>query len=214
MLSAMATKVKKTAARRRPATGAPETEVAAATLPRQTGSAVAELAELLVNQAPGETRRLLSVVRGEPAEPLDPSLWGSHPSQAEVASAVLDDLREQFAVRRALELASVSRAAAADLLGKREQAVSDDLDAGRLVGFKRGRVWLLPAWQFQAGAERGVLAGLPDLRRAFPGGVVALTQWMTTPSPDLEGRTPRDAMVQGGSEQVLYVAKQLTAAGW
>jgi hypothetical protein len=208
----MATKVKNPALRRRAAASAVEAG-APSTTSRPAGATAVELAELLINEAPEETRRLLSVVRGD-AETLDPALWGPRPSQAEVASAVLDDLREQFASRRALELASVSRAAAADLLGKREQAVSDDLDAGRLVGFKRGRVWLLPAWQFEAGSERGVLPGLAGLQRAFPGGVVALTRWVTTPTPDLDDRSPRDAMAQGGIEQVLHVAGQLTAAGW
>lgn len=181
---------------------------------RQLGAAAAQLADILVRDAPGETLRLLSVVQGDQVEVLDPALWGVEPSADDIRSAVVGELHEQFSARRALEGASVTRAEAADLLGKREQAVSDDLDAGRLVGFKRGRTWFLPAWQFDAGSERGILPGLSHLQRAFPGGVVALTRWVTSPSPDLDGKAPRDALARGAGDRVIAVAGQLTAAGW
>ena len=80
-------------------------------------------------------------------------------------------MRKQFAERAALdEQASVSRAEAARLLGTSEQAVTGALAAGRLLAFKRARRWLIPAWQLDPEAERGVLAGLGELGRSLQWG--------------------------------------------
>ena len=84
-----------------------------------------------------------------------------------------------------------TRAEAAQLLRISDQAVSDRLAAGDLVGLKDGRVWKLPAWQFDADTENGWLPGIVDLRQHFPAGPVTLTAWVTAPNVDLGGRTPR-----------------------
>jgi excisionase family DNA binding protein len=147
-------------------------------------------------------------------EDLDPALWGRRPSESEAALAAVTNLRKQFDRRRELENASLSRAEAADLLGTSEQAVTDYLESGRLLGLRRGRRWLIPAWQFHADTERGVLPGLSQLGRVFPGGVVAMSLWVTRPSADLGDRTPRDVLARGDVEPVVRVARSLTSAGW
>lgn len=108
----------------------------------------------------------------------------------------------------------MSRTEAAALLGISDQAVTGALEAQRILGFKRGRRWLLPAWQFDPEAERGVLPALGQLAAVFPGGVVSLSGWATRPHPDHAGRTPRDALAQGEADAVLRSARMVTAAGW
>ena len=172
-------------------------------------------AALLLQDAPaGELDVVLAATDRSGRQTLDGALWGAAPDRGEVDAGVLANLRKQFAGRAALEQASVSRAEAAGLLGTSEQAVTGALAAGRLLGFKRGRRWLIPAWQLDPEAERGVLAGLGELAAAFPGGVVALSRWAVRPHPDLGGCAPRDALANGELEAVVGLARTVTAAGW
>ncbi|RJK92510.1 DNA-binding protein [Vallicoccus soli] len=113
-----------------------------------------------------------------------------------------------------MELASLTRSDAAALLGTSEQAVTDLLEARRLLGLKQGRRWLIPAWQLNAETERGVLPGLDRVAAHFPGGLVALSSWATTASPDLDGHTPAQALARGAVDRVVSVARSLSAAGW
>ncbi len=59
-----------------------------------------------------------------------------------------------------------------------------------------------------------MLPGLAELAGVFPGGVVALSGWVTRSSPDLAGRRPRDVLADGGTEAVLQLARTVTSAGW
>jgi hypothetical protein len=88
------------------------------------------------------------------------------------------------------------------------------LESRRLLGFRRDRRWLIPAWQLDAEAERGVLPGLGAVQQAFPGGVVALSAWVSKASVDLAGASPREALTRGQVAEVIEVARNLTAAGW
>ena len=96
----------------------------------------------------------------------------------------------KFADRQAVLAQSITRAEAAQLLRISDQAVSDRLTAGDLVGLKDGRVRRLPAWQFDADTANGWLPGISQLRTHFPGGPVTLTTWATTPNVDLRDQTP------------------------
>ena len=145
---------------------------------------------------------------------LDESLWGPAPSPSAAVAGVLANLRLQFESRRKVEEASVSRRHAAEFLGTSEQSVTDLLEARKLLGVKRGRRWLIPAWQLNAQTHRGVLPGLDQLAAGFPGGTVALSTWATTPSPDLDDMTPADRLVRGEVDRVVSTARNLTASGW
>lgn len=51
------------------------------------------------------------------------------------------------------------------------------------------------------------------MQQAFPGGVVALSAWVSKASSDLKGASPREALVRGRVAEVVEVARNLTAAG-
>ncbi|GAB7006855.1 hypothetical protein JCM18899A_43280 [Nocardioides sp. AN3] len=153
-----------------------------------------------------------SVVGSETA--LDTALWGREPSTTERRSASLANLRLEFEARRSVLEESLTRAEVAELLEVSEQAILDRLESGALVGLKKGREWRLPTWQFDPDAERGFVPGLAELRAVFPGGVVTLSKWVTTPSVDLDDATPAGELAAGHVDQVVLAAKSLTAAAW
>lgn len=159
----------------------------------------------------GDTETLHSAGRGSAV--LDESLWGPSPSREDIAAGVVADLRRRFARRRSMEEVSLSRTEVAELLAISPQAVTDALEARRLLGLRRGRSWLIPTWQLDAEAERGILPGISALADVFPGGLVTLSTWVVQPQVDLGGRSPRDAMALGDGERVTALARSLTAAG-
>lgn len=154
-----------------------------------------------------------SVVGGRGDE-LDATLWGKGPTFADRKEAALENLRRQYATRRAVVETSLTRGEAAELLDVSEQAVLDRIEAGDLVGLKKGREWRLPSWQFNPDAERGFVPGLAQLCRVFPGGVVSLTQWATAPNADLDGAAPADELAAGRVARVVRVAEAATSAAW
>lgn len=175
---------------------------------------VRAMTKVLLESDPEEVARIVAAVElQESSHDLDPALWGGAPRPSEVLSAELANLRKEFSPRKDLEGRSLSRAEVAGLLGTSDQAVTDALEGRRLLGFRRGRRWLIPAWQLDAEAERGVLPGLREVQQAFPGGVVALSAWVSKASSDLKGASPREALVRGQVAEVVEVARNLTAAG-
>lgn len=177
--------------------------------------AAADMFAQLLGDADDHERQLLvdAVTPGD-TDHLDENLWGPAPTPAETGAAQLTLLRRRFEARRDLEQQSVTRDQAAALLGVTAQMITEYLRKHELLGFKNGRSWLIPLWEFDADLKRGFLPGLAPLYRSFPGGVVTLTQWVLRASPDLDGRTPRDALAHGDVDEVLHVATSLTAAGW
>ena len=177
--------------------------------------AIRGVARVLRRATPAEAEAFAETVEAESAPGgLDPTFWGADPDEPRAVAEGLGNLAVQFEARRRVEAASVSRDEVARLLGVSAQAVTEALAAGRLVGLKRGRTWLIPAWQLDADAETGVLAGVSRVADAFPGGVVALSLWMERPQADLDGSTPRRALARGRVDRVVALARSLTAAGW
>jgi excisionase family DNA binding protein len=165
-----------------------------------------------LDAVPASVRRhFIEAVADDGHGDLDPSLWGPGPSAADVRSAALQGLKDDFVARRELLRASLSRAEVAELLGVSSQAVLDRLTDGELIGLKEGREWRIPMWQLHPGAPRGFLPALAELRRAFPGGLVALSRWATAPHVDLGGMTPADALAAGRVDQVIAAATAITA---
>jgi len=125
-----------------------------------------DLVELVSAEEPtsfGRRDRLVDELTpelNEISQDLDPALWGGAPRPTEVLSAELANLRKEFSARKELEGRSLARAEVAELLGTSDQSVTDALESRRLLRFRRGRRWLIPAWQLDAEAERGVLPGL------------------------------------------------------
>lgn len=143
-----------------------------------------------------------------------PAVWGRPPSRTAGALAESENLKKAFLTRQTVLHASVTRGQAAALLGLSEQAVTKHLDQGRIVGIKdRGR-WAIPAWQLDADTRNGYLGGIDRLVQVFPGGPVGLTRWVTRPSVDFDGSTPRDLLARNRVDEVVRAAQALTAKGW
>jgi hypothetical protein len=166
-----------------------------------------ELRELL-REDPVRARQLASAILTS-ADEVDPGLWGPRPSDEELAMA---RRRGDAAVASALKVALVdalTREHAAARLGISPQAVSKRVAAGALVALRRGRTRWLPAWQFH---EDDALPGLAQVIAAYPGTSLALTVWATSPSADLGGLTPAEAMARrDGAARVVSAAQALAA---
>ncbi|HSZ14136.1 MAG TPA: hypothetical protein VK790_08880 [Solirubrobacteraceae bacterium] len=143
---------------------------------------------------------------------LDESLWGSAPTAQQLTRAQQASYTAfQDEMRTALADA-LTREQAAARLGITPQAVSKRLASRAMVALRRGRVSMLPAWQFDEG---GTLPGLKQLIDAYPGGPLSLTAWATSPSPDLADATPAHALARrGGVVRVLEAASALGPAAW
>lgn len=83
--------------------------------------------------------------------------------------------------------------AAAERLGVSSATVDEMVHRGDLVAVRLGGAWLLPAWQFNAG---GVLHGIPHVLESWTGTTVSLSMWARTPSGELRGRTPAEALAE------------------
>jgi excisionase family DNA binding protein len=143
---------------------------------------------------------------------LDESVWGPDPTDDQLADARKQAARSLADALRAALDDALTRSEAAERLGITPQAVSKRLAAGGLVALRRGRERRFPAWQFQDG---DVLPGLADVIVAYPGSPLALTHWATTPSHDLDGATPAQALTRrDGLSRVLEAAGALTPAAW
>ncbi len=143
---------------------------------------------------------------------LDESLWGSAPTDQEIASArQVSYAALQDALSDALADA-LTREQAAARLGVTPQAISKRVASGALVALRRGRISQLPSWQFY---EDSTLPNLKQLIDAYPGGALSLTTWATSPSADLSGATPAQTMTRrGGPARVLEAASALAPAAW
>jgi excisionase family DNA binding protein len=169
----------------------------------------------VVNEADGlERDRLEAAVTADPDDGLEERFWGPGPDSVTASQAVFADLSDQFAQRRQLAAASVTRDEAAELLGIAAQSITSKLAAHKLVGIKVGRQWRLPTWQFDPDNPSGVLPDLDILQAVFPGGVVSLSKWMLRQQPEFDGRTPREELALHDSASVIALASGLTAAGW
>lgn len=199
------------ARRRRESSSAVKVRKRAAPSEKDIASAV----HTALESAPASVRTdFVEAVADHDEAGLDDALWGAAPSTDAVRAAALQGLKSDFLARRELLGASLSRPQVAELLGVTPQAVLDRLAEGDLIGLRDGREWRIPMWQINAGAERGFLPGIAAVREVFPGGLVALSRWVTTPNADLGGATPADALAAGRVPQVIAAAAAITAAAW
>jgi len=172
------------------------------------------LKSVLGSVSPATRQVFVTAVNGPAEDDLDPSMWGPAPDPDQRREAALANLRQQYDVRRQVIDASLTRPEVSQLLDVSEQAVLDRLEAGDLVGLKKGREWRLPAWQFSADAERGFVPGISRLLEVFPGGIVTLSEWATRPHVELAGATPVAELVAGRVDEVLAAAQAASLAAW
>lgn len=165
---------------------------------------IANLPEGLVDVVSHALARI--AVNQETAEHLDPDIWGRPPRYERYVEATLNAELEVERAREELRESSLTLPVAAEAIGvtipelwrlvERGDVVSVDDDEG---------IWL-PLWQFRDGA---ILPGVAEVQDAFPGSVVGLSAWMTTPHPELEDSHPVDALARGDVEQVLALVRQM-----
>lgn len=137
--------------------------------------------------------------------------YGPEPTTEAVEEAAAWNAAVGVERRQALIEQSITREEAAEMLGVSAQSVSAMLNRGDLAGLKVGREWRLPRWQFDPESESGLLPGLRDILAGFPGSLVAISRWVATETPDLGGLTPRSALRQGRSADVLVLIGALSA---
>jgi hypothetical protein len=63
----------------------------------------------------------------------------------------------------------------------------------------------VPLWQFTADGRP--LAGAAEVSRTFPGDAVALSEWMESPCPALNGRSTLDELRDGHADVVAVLVK-------
>jgi excisionase family DNA binding protein len=81
--------------------------------------------------------------------------------------------------------------AAADRIGVSPATVAEMVHNRELVAVRLGGAWRFPAWQFSTG---GVLPGVRGVLEEWPGSTVSLSVWACSPSQELYGRTPAQAL--------------------
>lgn len=118
-------------------------------------------------------------------------LWD--PGAADLAQA-------RAAVRRvaAAAQATMSIAEAALLLGVDRSRISHRLAQGSLWAFSVGRNRRIPRWQFTGDGR--LLPGLAVVVASIPDGLAprSVEAFITTPQPELDGRTPAAHLAEGG----------------
>lgn len=202
-------------------TATPETERLADELIKRLGDGPLtprELAtELATQEAPATLigafdAALSRSAAADETDQLDEALWGSTPTDQELALARRASYTTLAAAMREVLSDALSRDQAAERLGITPQAVSKRVASGGLLALHRGRVNRLPAWQFY---EDTVLPGLKQVISTYPGGALSLTIWATSPSPDLDGTTPAQTLARrGGLSRVLEAARASSPAAW
>ncbi len=97
--------------------------------------------------------------------------------------------------------------------GVTRQAVADRARRGVLLALRTGTDQVVyPAFQFDPHGR--ALAGLPEVLAVFDLDEVVrwtVASWLTSPDPDLAGRTPIAALHDGDLDQVLAAAHDVAA---
>jgi excisionase family DNA binding protein len=99
--------------------------------------------------------------------------------------------------------------AAAQRLGLPAATVERMVYRGELVAVRVGGRWRLPSWQFSAD---GLISGMPNVMRQWPGSFVSLWIWACAPSELLDGRTPAEALTGGDVDAVATVLSHALGA--
>jgi hypothetical protein len=189
---------------------------------RAAAEALTRLAEeMLAELEPGEVSWLVEGTReliGSAGQPsLDPELEtivGPPLESGERVRLAFEGVLRGVERRRQLLAATVTAPEAARLIGaKTRQAPHDRLRAGRLVAVYDRGAWRFPIWQFDPEGPEGVLDGLPavlaELAELDP---YRRLLWLSTPQPDLDGRTPVEALRDGDARLVVMQAREAALA--
>jgi excisionase family DNA binding protein len=123
----------------------------------------------------------------------------------------MHSLLTAFAARQQLLKGALSAAEVASLLGTSRQTPLDRLRAGSLLGLRDGGIWRFPPWQFDPNGPDGVVAGLPAVLAALHASPFAKARWLMRAHPQLEGRSPIEALRAGEQARVVPLAARVQA---
>lgn len=132
-----------------------------------------------------------------------------HADPTRTAELVGQGVALDFARRSAVVANTFTAPEAAKMLGISRQAVTERWKKGKLCGFVVNDALRLPTWQFDAERPNGVVAGLPGVLAALERSGLSLLNsiyWLTTQQPELDGRTPVEALREGRAEHVVSQA--------
>lgn len=96
---------------------------------------------------------------------------------------------------------------AAEQLGVNESRIRQRLAERTIIGWKKGKSWVLPHWQFSS--EGQLIPGVDELAAALPPDLhpVAAWRWFTLPNPDLilDGNpvSPAEWLLSGGDPGIV-----------
>jgi hypothetical protein len=119
----------------------------------------------------------------------------------------LEAQKRAFARRHELLRGALTASEVGALLGMNRQTAHDRLRSQALLAVEDQGRWKFPYWQFDANGPNGVVAGLPDVLKALNISALGKVNWLTTPNPYLEGRTPLKALQDGDIERVIDQAR-------
>ena len=130
---------------------------------------------------------------------------------SERLATVIDGITRDFERRQEIIASALTTAQVARRLGLSRQGPHDRRRNHQLLGVPHNSDWLFPAWQLDARTRTGVVRGLPavlaalapldDWDRAF---------WLTSPAPELDRRTPIEALRDGEHDAVVLLAHAAT----
>lgn len=168
----------------------------------------------VLDSIPDERLHSILPTQSEKKDGLELRFWGEEPSDEDTSASSMTVLLQEFEYRNTVLRRSLSRGQVAQLLQIRPQSVSDMLAAGHLVGLRQGREWRFPSWQFDPDTDDGVVPGLDELARVFPGGVPSLTAWVLRRNVDLRDQRPLDLLKAGHAGEVVEQARVLISVAW
>jgi hypothetical protein len=149
-----------------------------------------------------------------PARP-DPSWWGPEPDALFARTIMQHDEALTLEQRtRLVTEGSLTIDEAAQVMGVESSVITEFVTNNAVASLETKDGVVLPDWQFAFGEEPRLLEGVPRLMAEFPGDVLALSQWMHRPTPDLGFRTPHEALLEGDVDEVMRLVAALGAAAW
>ena len=99
---------------------------------------------------------------------------------------------------------------AGQLTGRSRQAVERQRRSRQILALRIGRRWRYPAWQFDIDGPGGLVPQLPEVISNLHLSPAGAAYWLTTPRPELGGKTAIQLLRQRNPKAVLNLAQQLS----
>lgn len=111
--------------------------------------------------------------------------------------------------RKQLLANSLTAQEVAHLLGVTRQTIHDRIKDGKLIGLIENNTMRLPIFQFDPEGPNGVVPGLMDVFAIMNCNLLGRIDWMVTPNPVFDRKTPLDALKGGELASVMVEAQAI-----